>query len=119
MAGSTELAAMADRTNRAEVAVRQLRGAMEGWGTDEEAIFAVLTGRSAPERTEIADMYATTYRRTLESDLRDEMSGAELTEALRLLTQGELSAADELYQAITGGRHRRGPHHPRAGTTPW
>ena len=102
MAGAAELAAMADRTNRAEVAVRQLRSAMEGWGTDEEAIFAVLTGRSAAERTEIADMYATTYRRTLESDLRDEMSGAELTEALRLLTAGELSAADELYQAITG-----------------
>jgi len=38
----------------------------------------------------------------LEFDLRDEMSGSELNEALRLLGQGELSSADELYQAITG-----------------
>ncbi|MGH9134027.1 MAG: annexin, partial [Ilumatobacteraceae bacterium] len=72
------------------------------WGTDEEAIFAVLTGRSAAERREIGDWYLSTYDRTLEADLRDEMSGSELDEALRLLTQGELSHADEVYQAIIG-----------------
>jgi hypothetical protein len=96
------LTAAADRANRAEVAARRLRSAMQGWGTDEDAIFAVLTGRSAAERREIADFYALTYGRTLEHDLRDEMSGSELNEALRLLGQGELSSADELYQAISG-----------------
>ncbi|MDJ0767810.1 MAG: hypothetical protein QNJ12_03415 [Ilumatobacter sp.] len=96
------LAAAAERVNRAEPAARRLRAAMEGLGTDEDAIFAVLTGRSAAERQEIRDTYARIYSRSLETDLRDEMSGAELTEAMRLLGQGELSAADELHQAITG-----------------
>jgi hypothetical protein len=102
MALTPALAAAAERTNRAELAARRLRSAMAGMGTDEDAIFAVLTGRSRRERRAIADFYALTYHRTLESDLRDEMSGSELTEALRLLGEGELSSADELYQAITG-----------------
>jgi Annexin len=97
-----QLAAEARRTGRAEVAVQQLHAAMSGWGTDEEAIFAVLTGRSTGERQAIADLYGATYGRSLEHDLRDEMSGAELDEALRLLGQGELSVADELHQAMAG-----------------
>lgn len=103
--GSTaddELGTEADRVNRAEPAARQLRAAMEGWGTDESAIFAVLTGRSAGERDAITASYAALFHRNLADDLRDELSGSELQEAMRLLGAGELHPADELYQAMAG-----------------
>lgn len=80
----------------------QLRDAMSGLGTDESAIFAALTGRTADERLAIKKAYHDLTDRTLEADLRDELSGAELTEALRLLNQGLLNTEDELYLAMAG-----------------
>jgi hypothetical protein len=90
-------------TAAAEQAARQLHRAMDQWGTDEEAIFAALTGRTKDERDAIKAAYSRITRgRSLEADLRDELSGSELTEALRLLNQGELHAEDELHLAMTG-----------------
>ena len=88
---------------QAEQAARQLHRAMDQWGTDEEAIFAALTGRTKDERDAIKAAYTrVTNGRSLETDLRDELSGSELTEALRLLNQGELQAEDELHLAMAG-----------------
>jgi hypothetical protein len=86
----------------AEQVARQLDQAMRGLGTDESSIFAALTGRTATEITNIKTAYHNLTNRDLEADLRDEMSGAELTEALRLLNQGVLAPEDEIYLAIEG-----------------
>ena len=90
-------------STQAEQAAHQLHRAMDRWGTDEEAIFAALTGRTKDERDAIKAAYTRiTKGRSLEADLRDELSGSEETEALRLLNQGELAAEDELYLAMAG-----------------
>ena len=86
----------------AEQVARQLDQAMRGLGTDESSIFAALTGRTATEIANIKTAYRSLTNRDLEADLRDELSGAELIEALRLLNQGVLAPEDEIYLAIAG-----------------
>ena len=86
----------------ADIVAMQLKNAMEGLGTDEESIYAALSGRTVSERQAIQAAYRRLTGRTLESDLRDELSGSELTEAIMLLNQGMLAPEDEIYLAITG-----------------
>ncbi len=101
-AGSPESTSPAEQGRLAETVARQLDDAMRGLGTDESAIFSALTGRTEAERTAIKQAYERQTRRTLEADLRDELSGSELTEALMLLNQGMLQVEDELYLAMAG-----------------
>jgi hypothetical protein len=86
----------------ADVAAAQLESAMSGAGTDEAAIFSTLTGRTLAERRAIKAAYRRLTGRELEADLRDEMSGSELRQALMLLNQGLLQPEDELYLAMAG-----------------
>jgi hypothetical protein len=83
------------------VSVR-LYQAMRGAGTDEESLISALTGRTADERKAIKEEYKRYTGRELEADLRDELSGDDLTRALRLLNQGLLQPEDEIYLAISG-----------------
>lgn len=99
LAGKT---AAEQATGFADMAARQLDKAMRGWGTDEESIFATLTGRTAAELQAIKDAYQRRTQRQLEADLNDELSGDELIEALMLLNQGVLQPEDEIYLAISG-----------------
>jgi hypothetical protein len=92
----------ADAQTRSGLIANQLRNAMRGPGTDESAVMSALTGRTQEELTEIRAAYLALTRRTLESDLRDDLSGAELTEAIRLLNQGLLQPEDEIFLAIEG-----------------
>jgi hypothetical protein len=101
-AGSADATSPAEQARLADVVATQLDAAMRGLGTDESAIFSALTGRTAAERTAIKDAYLRRTRRTLESDLRDELSGDELTEGLMLLNQGMLQSEDEIYLAVGG-----------------
>src|SRR5262249_48593090 len=78
------------KASRAEIVARQLQKAMEGWGTDESSIFAALTGRSETERQDIRNAYKNLTKHDLEADLRDELSGSDLIQALALLRQGLL-----------------------------
>lgn len=80
----------------------QLNQAMDRLGTDESQIFSALTGRTAAERTAIAAAYQTLTGRALMDDLREELSGDELTEAVRLFNQGLLQPEDELFLAMSG-----------------
>ena len=80
----------------------RLNAAMRGPGTDEEAIFSALTGRTVEERKEIKRIYKENSGRELEAALRDELSGDDLTRALQLLNQGVLQPEDEIYLAISG-----------------
>lgn len=82
-----------------------IRNAVEGLGTDEEAIFNALTGRTAAEITAIEAAYANLSNgETLEESLRDELSGDDLSQALSLL-RGETAATESarrLYNAMHG-----------------
>ncbi len=89
-------------TTLADMVARQLNRAMDRVGTDESAIFAALTGRTAAERQAIRTAYRNLTQRELEADLRDELSGSELIHAIRLLNQGMLQPEDEIYLAMAG-----------------
>ncbi len=86
----------------ADMIAYQLNQAMDRIGTDEESVYAALTGRTVAERQAIKAAYQRLTGRDLEADIRSEFSGSELTEALRLLNQGMLAPEDELYLAMTG-----------------
>jgi hypothetical protein len=76
--------------DRARVIATQLKNAMAGWGTDEDSIFAALSGRSQDEVGEIKRQYLELTGRYLERDLQDELSGEDLRRAFNLLdTAGE------------------------------
>jgi hypothetical protein len=69
-------------------AAKRLRSAMEGWGTDEEAIHATLIplNRDAAKTAKLRTVYTAEYPgRDLEADIKDEMSSDELAYALYLL----------------------------------
>ena len=86
----------------ADMIAHQLDRAMDRVGTDEEAVYAALTGRTVAERHAIKIAYRRLTNRELEADIRSEFSGSELTEVLRLLNQGLLEPEDELYLAMAG-----------------
>jgi hypothetical protein len=64
-------------------AAEELREAIEGLGTDEDTIFRVLQAHSGSAA--LRREYVSTTGRTLESDLRDDLSGSELDTALRMM----------------------------------
>lgn len=74
----------AARKDRARDVAAQLRDAMAGWGTAESQLLNALTGRSRYEIVEIAGEYATLTGHGLVDDLRDELSGDDLDQALGL-----------------------------------
>lgn len=84
----------------ADQVAHQLDQAMDRLGTDEEAIYAALGGRTQAQLHQITLAYKRLTRRELEDDLRDEMSGSELTHALDLLYQGEAVARLHLFTDI-------------------
>ena len=101
-----QLGAFAPQANQgasaADMTAERLDRAMRGLGTDESAIYAALSGRATEERAAIKEAYKRRTNRELEADLRDELSGAELQQALMLLNQGMLEPEDELYLAMEG-----------------
>lgn len=86
----------------ADLVAHQLNRAMDRIGTDEESIYAALTGRAPSERLAIKQAYTRLTRRELEHDLREELSGSELVRAIRLLNQGVLREEDELFLSMEG-----------------
>jgi len=94
--------AAAATAGRADMVAAQLNEAMSGPGTDETSIYSALTGRTVAERQAIKDAYKRRTGRELETDLRDELSGSDLTHALVLLNQGVRRPEDELYLAMAG-----------------
>lgn len=74
-----------DAAARAYSIAEQLHDAMEGLGTDEKQIFNALTGRTPAEIEAVSRAYQASYGVTLEADLRDDLSGGELTRALALI----------------------------------
>ncbi len=75
--------------NRAAADASVLRKAMKGMGTDEDAIFNLLQGKSQAERQAILGAYQQVYSRDLAGDLRSELSRADLSRAMQLLMQAD------------------------------
>lgn len=70
----------------ADALAEDLRAAMEGLGTDEDAVYAALSAAATPADMEaIQASYSALTGRTLASDIRDDFSGAELRRAMDLL----------------------------------
>lgn len=89
-------------TALADMIAAQLHKAMKGWGTDEESIYAALTGHTQDELKAIKGAYTRLTNRDLVADIEDEMSGREKIRALSLLNQGMLMPEDEIYLAVQG-----------------
>jgi hypothetical protein len=98
-------AGMRQARSSAEQVATELRRAVKGLGTDEQAIFNALSGRTAQEIVEIKAAYkALSGGEELEDRLRDELSGDDLARAMSLL-QGQTDASEaarRIYKAVDG-----------------
>jgi peptidoglycan hydrolase-like protein with peptidoglycan-binding domain len=77
---------LSQRLTRVQDVARQLDEAMRGLGTDESQLLNSLQGRAPFEVVEIAREYGRITGRSLLDDVRDELSGDDLTQALQPLT---------------------------------
>lgn len=93
-----------------QASARRLHEAVEGWGTDEEAINAVLTPlhRNLALIRQLSTAYQDLYREDLRGRIVDEMSGSELDFALYLLgeermetTNISMAEATRLFNALS------------------
>jgi hypothetical protein len=89
------------QTARADAAA--LNEAVKGAGTNEGAIYQTLAGKSDDERAAVESEYRQLYGRDLATDLRGDLSGPALDQALALLS-GHAARADaaSLRSAMTG-----------------
>ena len=71
--------------NKAMSVAVQLRDAMEGWGTDENAIYVALQSRSEHELNLIRKAYFKLTKRQLMVDLRDELNDNEYKKATGIM----------------------------------
>jgi len=71
----------------AGVIVRDVRGSVKGWGTDEKRLFKALQGRTPLQIAAMKKAYAATYPgRNMEEDVNDDVSGSEAERAQALMT---------------------------------
>ena len=87
-----------------EQIARALFQAMDGLGTDEDAIYSAFAGRNQTQVDEIGAAYARLFSRDLQADLVDELTDAEL---LRLGIFGAASTATTDPTADVGTLDRR------------
>ena len=69
----------------------QVHEAVDGWGTDEEAVYSALSALDHKKENidELGKVYQAKHGATLEADIRDDFSGSELAHALSLLQPRE------------------------------
>lgn len=129
----TLAAAKVDRT-AVDLSVELLHAAMDQFGTNEDAIYAALAGRSRAEREAIARAYEEKYGSKLEDDIKSEMSGEELERALSALngkdgmtakslerscsSAQDEAALDEKLRGLTLGKVGQGDSARQAGADP-
>ena len=61
-----------------DAVAQQVRDAVEGLGTDENAVYGALAGRTQDEIEKITAAYTRLYGRSMIDDLRDDLSDAEM-----------------------------------------
>ena len=77
-----------------------LRKAMEGFGTDEDALIKIVANRSNAQRQKIKEEYKTAYGRDLISDLKSELRGKLEDAMVALFTEPIEYDADSLNHAM-------------------
>ncbi|XP_032085141.1 annexin A4 [Thamnophis elegans] len=85
-----------------EADAQQLRKAMKGLGTDEDAIIEVLVNRNLSQRQEIKIAYKSTIGRDLINDLKSELSKNFENVIIGLMTPITLYDVEELKRAMKG-----------------
>lgn len=82
---------------------QQVHAAVDQWGTDEAAIYTQLQGLNTIQAAAVRKVYRSHYHSDLDADLRDELSGEELTRA-QLQLSGRSATADAvaLHDAVAG-----------------
>lgn len=81
---------------QAETIAQRLAKAMAGWGTDEEAIYGALSGRTPADYAAIVEAYKRLElgdTHDLDADLADELTGSEMARVRRQL-EGTREATD-------------------------
>jgi hypothetical protein len=73
------------------VAAKKLHSAMEGWGTNEEMIWAVLDGATGVQLAAVYNAYQTEYGKDLFDDFADELSGDEYARAMAYFASVQLT----------------------------
>jgi hypothetical protein len=119
-AGSGPVVQRAIAAEQADAIARRLEDAMSGLGTDEEAIYGALAGRTAADMTTIKAAYRRLFNEDLDAELEDELTASELAHVRRMmapladesgLSAGEQQAAamdraaviaDQLVEAMRG-----------------
>lgn len=82
----------------------QLFKAMDGWGTDEDALLNTLRGKSPAEIAAIKAEYQDHFGRSLDGDIKKELGGKDLKEAEACLKANPVeSAVAALDNAANGG----------------
>ena len=69
----------------AQSIARKLEDAMSGWGTDEDAIYGALSGRSAEDIRDIRNAYSDLYSKDLDAELADELDSDELAKVKEMM----------------------------------
>jgi len=92
---------------QAAALAERLHDAMEGLGTDEEAVYGALSGRTPEDLDAIRDAYFLAYDRTLLADVNDDFSGDELARVMGLLESHPAPAATATPEEAAGATATR------------
>ncbi|KAL9954885.1 hypothetical protein ACROYT_G042470 [Oculina patagonica] len=79
-----------------------LKKAMKGFGSDEDAIMAVLGARTNKQRQEIAAKFQQEYNKNLVDELKSELGGKFEDAIIALMSTPELFDANSLHDAMSG-----------------
>src|SRR4051812_34018048 len=88
-----QLGAMQTPGFDAGVLIREVRGAIEGWGTNEARLFKALEGHTPLQIAAMRKAYLGTYERDMDEEVDDELSGSEAKRAKALLTGDPVAGA--------------------------
>jgi hypothetical protein len=89
---ATTPATRAQAARDAQALHEALRGGLTGLGTDEARLFSVLQSRSPEQLAAVKEAYQQHYRRSLEADVRSDLSGGAERRATALL-RGDVATA--------------------------
>jgi len=82
--------------------VEALKGALGGWGTDEDAVIKILGNHNWQQRMEIAESYKAAYGASLIDDMKSELTGDFEDVTVAMLTEPVVLYAQEIHEAISG-----------------